>query len=344
MRTSLKFCSAIIISFGFSQTESHAEGSVAAFYAGKTITLTVASSPGGSYDIYARALADHFGRHIPGNPTVIEKLTSGVGGGVATAIQLEHTALRDGTVIGMTQQTNLVSQLTESSVQGKYDAGTWNWLGLMAPVRNMLAVWYTAPAQSIEEAKSKSVIIGATGRASPTFTVPQTLNEIAGTKFTFVLGYQGAADLNLAMERGEIQGRGASWSSVIIQAPQYITQKKLKPLVVDGLSREPTLPDVPLLIDLATNEKQKGAVRLMSSAADFGRAIFAPPGTPPDRVDALRRAFDETMKDPEFLAEAERLQLPIEPRTGEYLMQVTKTVLATSPDAIAYARELLSVQ
>ena len=322
---------------------AHADD-VEKFFAGKTVTLTVASGPGGSYDVYARALVDHLGAHIPGKPTVIEKLTSGVGGGIATAIQLEHTAPRDGSVLGMTQQTNLVSQLTESSVRGEFDVGTWNWVGLMTPVRNMLAVWYTAPAQTLEEAKHKQVLIGATGRASPTFTVPQTLNQIVGAKFKMVLGYQGVADLNLAMERGEIQGRGASWSSVIIQAPQYIEQKKLKPLVVDGLTKEPTLPDVPLLVDLATTEKQKQAVRLMSSAADFGRAVFAPPGVPADRVDALRRAFDATMKDPAFLAEAEKLKLPIEPQTGEYLMKITQTVLKTSPDAINYARELLGVQ
>jgi tripartite-type tricarboxylate transporter receptor subunit TctC len=156
-----------------------------------------------------------------------------------------------------------------------------------------------------------------------------------------VLGYQGVNDLNLAMERGEIQGRGASWSSVMIQAPQYIAQKKLKALVVDGLSREPTLPDVPLLIDLASNDKQRAAIRLMSSAAEFGRAIFGPPGMPRDRVIALRRAFDATMKDPAFLAEAKKLQLPIEPETGDHLQQITKTVLATDPKAIRYASELL---
>jgi tripartite-type tricarboxylate transporter receptor subunit TctC len=344
MRHLYAFAFIASMSFVTSRPVLSAEDQIAAFYLGKTITLTVAAGAGGSYDVYARALADHYGRHIPGQPSVVVKLTSGVGGGIATAIQLENTAAKDGTIIGMTQQTNLVSQLTETAAMGKYDVGKWQWLGLMAPVRNMLAVWYTAPAQTLEQAKQKEVVIGATGRASPTFSVPQALNQLIGTKFKMVLGYQGVNDLNLAMERGEIQGRGASWSSVMLQAPNYIIEKKLKPLVVDGLTREPSLPDVPLLVDLATTDQQRQAVRLMSSAAEFGRAIFAPPGVPAERVEALRRSFDATMRDPQFLAEAEKLQLPIEPARGEELQRITKDVLATTPEAIAYARDLMGSQ
>jgi tripartite-type tricarboxylate transporter receptor subunit TctC len=312
------------------------------FYTGKTITLLVGAGPGGSYDIYARTLARHMSRHIPGHPTVIVKLGGGVGGGIATAIQLNTTVAKDGTVIGMTQQTNIVSQLTEPSVAGKFDASKWEWLGLMAPIRNMIAVWHTAPAQTLDEAKQKEVIIGATGRASPTFTVPQALNELVGTKFKIVTGYNGVNDLNLAMERGEIQGRGASWVSVITQAPHYISEKKLKALAVEGLTREPTIPDVPTLVELAKTDREKGAMRLMSAASEFGRAVFAPPGTPADRVAALQRAFDATMKDPEFTAEAAKLKLTIEPQTGESLKKEAKEVIASSPEAVDYARKLMT--
>ena len=321
-------------------TTLHAE-TVAEFYAGKTITLLVGAGPGGSYDVYARVLARHMSRHIPGQPTIVVKLGGGVGGGIATAIALHSTAAKDGTVIGMTQQTNIVSQLTEPAVAGKYDVTKWHWIGLMAPVRNMLAVWHTAPAQTLEEAKQKEVIIGATGRASPTFSVPQSLNEVVGTKFKMVLGYNGVSDLNLAMERGEIQGRGASWISVITQTPHYISEKKLKALAVEGLTREPTLPDTPLLVELARSQRDKEALALMSAAAEFGRAVFAPPGTPNDRVEALRRAFDATMKDAALLEEAKTLAIPIEPQTGESLAKVAAGVIASSPDAVAYARELM---
>jgi tripartite-type tricarboxylate transporter receptor subunit TctC len=321
-------------------TSLHAQPA-AEFYSGKTVTLLVGAGPGGSYDIYARALARHMGKHIPGNPTIVVKLGGGVGGGIAAAIALHSTVPKDGTTIGMTQQTSIVSQLTEPSVAGKYDVSQWQWLGLMAPVRNMLAVWHTAPAQTLEEAKRKEVIIGATGRASPTFSVPQALNEVVGTKFKMVLGYNGVSDLNLAMERGEIQGRGASWISVITQTPHYISEKKLKALAVEGLTREPTLPDVPLLTELAKNRREKEALALMSAEAEFGRAVFAPPGTPADRVETLRRAFEETMQDPAFLDEAKNLAIPIEPQKGEALAKMAAQVIASSPEAITYARNLM---
>ncbi len=315
--------------------------SVEQFYTGKTISFIVGAGAGGSYDIYARTLANHMGKHIPGKPIIVVKLAGGVGGGVSTSIQMEHTVPKDGSTIGMTQQTNVTSQLTEANVAGKYDISKWRWLGNMAPLRNFAGVWHTAPAQTLEEATKTEVILGATGRNSPTFTVPQALNEILGTKFKFVLGYNGAADLNLAMERGEIQGRGASWNSVVTQAPQYIRDKKLKALVVDGLTRDPLLPEVPTLLELARTEEQKAALLMICGSSEFARSVFLPPGVPQERVDALRAAFDATMKDPEFLAEAEKVQIPIEPNGGENLDKIAKQIVATQPSAIALAKKLL---
>ena len=315
--------------------------SVEQFYAGKTINFIVGAGAGGSYDIYARTLANHMGKHMPGKPIIVVKLAGGVGGGISTSVQMEHTAPKDGLTIGMTQQTNVTSQLTEANVAGKYDISKWRWLGNMAPLRNFAGVWHTAPAQTLEEATKTEVIMGATGRNSPTFTVPQALNEILGTKFKFVLGYNGAADLNLAMERGEIQGRGASWISVVTQAPQYIRDKKLKALVVDGLTRDPLLPDVPTLLELARNEEQKAALLMICGSSEFARAVFLPPGVPQERVDALRKAFDETMKDPDFLAEAEKVQIPIEPNGGENLDKIARQIVATPASAVALAKKLL---
>lgn len=315
--------------------------SVEQFYSGRTISFIVGAGAGGSYDVYARVLAAHMSRYIPGSPAIVVKLAGGVGGGISTAVQMEHSVPRDGTVMGMTQQTNITSQLTEADVAGKFDVSTWRWIGNMANLRNIVAVWHTAAAQSIEEARTREVIIGATGRNSPTFIVPQALNVLAGTRFRMVLGYNGASDLNLAMERGEIQARGASWISVVTQAPQYISGHLLKPLVVDGLTRDPLLPDVPTLLELAGSEEQKAAIRLISAANEFSRAAFLPPATPVDRVDALRRAFDLTMKDSEFLAEANRLQIPIEPRDGASLDRLVAEIVASPPAAIALARQLL---
>ncbi|MDF2116439.1 tripartite tricarboxylate transporter substrate-binding protein [Roseiarcaceae bacterium H3SJ34-1] len=315
--------------------------SVEQFYKGKTLNFIIGAGAGGSYDLYARTLTNTLPKYIPGNPVMIVKIAGGVGGGVATSVQMEHSVPKDGTYMGMTQQTNVTSQLTEAAVAGKYDVSKWRWVGNMANLRNMLAVWMTAPAQTLEEAKTKEVIVGATGRNSPTFIVPQALNVLLGTKYKIVLGYNGASDLNLAMERGEIQARGASWISVVTQAPQYISEKKIKPLVVDGLTRDPLLPDVPTLLELAPSEEQKAAIRLISAANEFSRAAFLPPGTPEDRVQALRQAFDATMKDEGFLAEARRLQLPIEPTDGASLDKLAGQVVASSPAAIKLAKQLL---
>jgi tripartite-type tricarboxylate transporter receptor subunit TctC len=314
--------------------------SVEDFYKGKTITLFVGAGVGGSYDMYARLLAPVLSKHLPGNPTIVVKLILGGGGGLPAAIHMQRTAPRDGTAIGLTQQTIVVAQLIESVAAGKYDVNTWGWIGLMAPIRNMLAVWHTAPAQTLEEAREKEVIVGANGRTSPTTIVPQVLNEIHGTKFKIVQGYNGISGLNLALERGEIQGRGASWLSVVTATPHYITEKKLKPLVFEGLTKEPGFSDVPLLIELAKTERQKQALMLISSSAEFGRAVFAAPETPADRLQALRRAFDAAMRDPELLAEAKKRQMPIEPQTGEALQKVAAQVTKAYPDAVAYAREL----
>jgi tripartite-type tricarboxylate transporter receptor subunit TctC len=315
---------------------------LADFYKGKTVTLFVGAGTGGSYDMYARLLAPHLSKHLPGNPTVVVKLILGGGGGLPAAIHMQRTAPRDGTAIGLTQQTIVVAQLIEPVAQGKYDVNTWGWIGLMAPIRNMLSVWHTAPAQTLEEAKQKEVIVGANGRTSPTTIVPQVLNEIAGTRFKIVQGYNGISGLNLALERGEIQGRGASWLSVVTATPHYITEKKLKPLVFDGLSKEPGFPDVPLLIELARTDQERQALHLMAASAEFGRAIFTTPGVPADRLAALRRAFDAAVRDPELLAEAKKRKMPIEPQTGEAMQKVAASVTGANPEAIAYARKLQS--
>ncbi|MDP2355097.1 MAG: tripartite tricarboxylate transporter substrate-binding protein [Beijerinckiaceae bacterium] len=311
------------------------------FYQGKTISFVVGAGAGGSYDIYARTLAAHMPKYIPGNPQIVVKMAGGSGGGISTAIQIEHTAPKDGTVFGMTQHTNVISQLTEPSVAGKYDVSRWRWVGNMANLRNVLAIWHTAPAQTLEDARAIEVIVGATGRNSPTFIVPQALNILAGTKFKMVLGYNGVADLNLAMERGEIQARGGSWISVVAQTPAYITEKKLTALVVDGLTRDPLLPTVPTLLELASTPDQKAAVRVISGANEFSRAVFLPPGTPQERIDMLRPAFDKAMVDPELIAQANKLKLPIEPTSGTELDKIAKEVVSSSSDSIALARKLL---
>jgi tripartite-type tricarboxylate transporter receptor subunit TctC len=339
----IKLLTALAATFVLGAGTAARADAVSDFYHGKTVTLQVGAGAGGSYDIYARTLAEHMAAHIPGTPTMIVKMAGGAGGGLPTANQAQNTMAKDGTILVMTQQTIVANQLLYPQ-SAHYDVRSWNWVGLMAPTRNMLAVWYKAPAQTLEEATKKEVIVGSTGRASPTYLVPQILNEMLGTKFKIVIGYNGVADLNLAMERGEIEGRGASWISVMTQAPQYITEKKLKPLVVDGLTPEPSIPDVPLMMDVAKTARDKETMAFISSAAEFGRSVFLPPGVPADRVKAFREAFDATMKDKDFLADAEKRKIPIEPQGGEALGKTATKIASSSPEAVAAARRLMGIQ
>jgi tripartite-type tricarboxylate transporter receptor subunit TctC len=306
---------------------------LAAFYANKEISFIVGSDPGGSFDPYARALANHMPRHIPGSPKIIVRFGGGQGGGIQSAIQLHNTASRDGLTMGMLQQTIVLNQVLQPQF-AKYDAREWFWLGNMAAIRNMLALWHTSPAQTIEEAKKVEVIIGATGKASPTFIVPDTMNRFLGTKFKMVMGYKGAADLNLAMQRGEIQGRGASWLSVQLALPQEIKDGRIKPIVFASITRDPSAPNVPTLAELMTNPLHKRAAEFLSAESDYGRSVLLPPGVPADRAKMMRAAFEATMKDPDFLAEAQKLRIDIDPISGDMLAQITRQIIETPAEVL----------
>jgi tripartite-type tricarboxylate transporter receptor subunit TctC len=340
MRIRTSFCAAaasIILS-----GSPAAADPIADFYRGRTIALYVGGGSGATYEMYARLLAAYLPDHIPGRPTIVVKTGGEKGGGsIKDANYMQRVAPRDGTALAIILQTIVANQVLDPQALAQYDVRTWRWIGLMAPARNMLAVWHTAPAQTIDEATRHEVIVGATSKGSPTYIVPRAMNGMLGTRFKIVLGYSGVSDLNLAMERGEIFGRGASWLSVETGTPNYITERKLKALVVDGLSKEPSLPDVPLLVDLARDELQRRVMTLISSSAEFGRAVFAPPDVPADRLAALRRGFQAALRDERLLADAARRQAPIDPQPGERLDKIAQDVVSSPPEVVARARELL---
>ncbi len=307
------------------------------FYKGKTISILVGAGEGGSFVPYAQILAEHMKRHIPGQPNIIVRTMGGQGGGLDTAIQMQNTVTKDGLTMAMTQQTIVLAQVINPEF-ARYDARTWNWIGNMAAIRNMLAVWHTAKAQSVEAAKSAETIVGATGPSSPTYIMPSFLNRFAGTKFKIVSGYKGTADLNLAMQRGEIEVRGGSWVSVELAVPEFITEKKLKPIVFASLDRDPGNKDVPTLAELVTDPQAKQAADFISAEAAFGRAFFFPPGVPADRVALIRKAFKAMITDPELLADAQKKRLPIDPTSAEDLTAITAKVIATPKDVAALAK------
>lgn len=319
------------------QATPAAAQAAAEFFKGKTISVLVGAGEGGSFVPYAQLLADHMKRHVAGNPNIIVKTLGGQGGGLDTAIQMSNTASRDGLTIAMTQSTIVLAQVLNPQF-AKYDARQWSWLGNMSQVRNMLAIWHTAKAQSVEQTKEHEVVVGATGPSSPTYILPNFLNKYAGTKFKIVTGYKGTADLNLAMQRGEIEARGGSWLSVELAAPEMITEKKIKPVVFAALTRDPGNKDVPILSELVEDPRHKKAADFISSEASFARAFFLPPAVPADRVALLRKAFEDALADKALLEEAAKKRMPIEMTPGTELDRITAEVIATPADILEFAK------
>lgn len=310
---------------------------VAEFYRGKTVSILVGAGEGGSFVPYAQLLAEHMKRHVPGGPTMIVKTMGGQGGGLDTAIQMHNTIAKDGLTFAMTQQTIVVAQVLNPQF-ARYDARQWNWLGNMASIRNTLAVWHTAKAQSVAAAKVHEVIAGATGPSSPTYIVPNFLNTYAGTRFKIVSGYKGTAELNIAMQRGEVEARGGSWLSVELQTPELIAENKVKAIVFASVTREPSLPDVPTMAEAVSDPRHKRAAEFISAESDFGRAFFLPPGVPAERVAALRRAFQAALADPALLDDARKRRMPIEPTTAEFLTALTEKVVTTPKEIVELAK------
>ena len=313
------------------------------FYQGKQVTIVVGFTPGGTYDLTARLYARHIGRYLPGKPSVLVQNMPGAGSLVAAA-NLYNVAPKDGTTLGVVGGGTVIEPLV-GTAQGKYDARRFTWIGGRTRDNFLCLVWQTAPVASIEDVKRREVVVGATGPGSRTMTFPKALNEIAGTKFKIVSGYPGGNDVNLAMERGEVGGRGSnSWASWKATHPQWLAEKKIYILVQIALKRHAELADVPTMMELAKNEEDRAVLAFLSADIPISRAYVTTPGTPADRVAALRRAFDATMKDPAFLAEAQKANVDVSPSTGEEAQKFSDLIANTPPAVIARAKAILDVK
>lgn len=314
---------------------------IADFYARTPLRLIIATDPGGSYDSDARLVARHLGKHIPGNPKVIPENMLGASGRAA-ANYMYRAAPQDGSVIGAVQQTIPLGQVIgESGIQ--YDAGRFNWIG--SPVRpdEVLVVWHTAGVRTIEDAKKRQVIIGATSATGMNYVYPKLANELLGTRFKIVTGYAGATHINLALERGEVEGRGSNpWSEWKTQKPDWVRDGKIVPLMQMTLRRHPDLPNVPRMIDLAENADMRTVFELISISGEIGRPLLTAPGVPPDRVAALRQAFEETMVDPEFLGDAAQMEREIHPIPGFELQALVQQELGAPKSAIDLLKAALA--
>ena len=283
------------------------------FYRGKSITMLVGGGAGGGYDTYARIFARHLSRHIPGNPNIIPK-NMPAAAGLAAASTLYSAADKDG-IAAFTNGAAMDPLFGNASA--RYDAQKFNWLGSIGKLQNVCATWHRSEIKTIAAARAHEVIVAAAGATSNTAIVPKTLNALVGTKFKVIAGYDTGAGLTLAIERGEAEGIcGLSWSTIKASRPHWIADKLLNVIVQMGLTKLPELPDVPSALDLVADVESKQVLKLILIRQEAGRPFAAPSGVPADRLAALRRAFDATLADGDFHADADKAQLEIEPLTA----------------------------
>jgi tripartite-type tricarboxylate transporter receptor subunit TctC len=305
---------------------------VADFYQGKQIKMIIRSGVGGGYDIYARALGAHMGRHIPGNPTIIPVNMAG-GGGIKAANYVANIAPKDGTILTIVSQGLAVDQALGISNGLEADLRDFHWVGNMSSANQVTVVWHTSPTKTWEDAKKRETVIGSTGAGSISTQVPAVYNNVLGAKIKLVVGYPDGTDINLAMERGEVEGRATNpWVSYKATTPRLVNEKLITPIIQVGMQKESDLPDVPLMRDLAKTPEEKEIVDFISRAVAIGRPIATTPGVPAERVEALRKAFDATLKDPQFLADAEKQRMEIRAMTGNELAQLVKGVIEAPAD------------
>ncbi len=315
--------------------------SLAEFYKGKTVDMMIGYSVGGGYDVYARLIARHLGKHILGNPQVTPKNMEGAGS-LRLANWLYNVAKKDGTVMGtIGRGTGFEPLFGHKAAQ--FDGNRFNWIGSANDEVSVCVVWNgRTKVAKFEDLLTTPITVGGTGAAADTDQFPRLINGVLGTKMKIITGYPGGNDVNLAMERGEVDGRcGWSWSSVVSTRASWLKDKKITVLMQLSLQKHPDLPDVPLITELAKTDEQRALLRLIFARQALGRPFLAPPDVPADRVAALRAAFMATMKDPAFVAETAKAQLEITPVSGEAVQKLVDDIYRTPPAIVKKAAELL---
>jgi tripartite-type tricarboxylate transporter receptor subunit TctC len=307
-------------------------------YGGKQLRMVIGNTVGSSYDTYARVLAAHLARHIPGNPTIINQNMP-----VAASMQATNWAFeqapKDGSVI-VAIYNSVIPEPLYGNPAARYDPRKFEYVGSISKQQNICGTWHTHPVKTIEQAKSQQVIVTATGTASDSAILPRILNASLGTKFKVVLGYE-TQRARLAIEGGEADGAcGWSWSTLKATAPEWTRQRLLNVFTQTGAKRQRDLPDVPLVTELVTNPDDRKAIEFLSFQQEMGRPFIMPPGTPAHLVAIMRRAFDDTMKDPLFLANAEKVLMEVDPMTGEEMARAIGNAFATPKALLQRALEL----
>jgi tripartite-type tricarboxylate transporter receptor subunit TctC len=303
------------------------------FYKGRTINLVIGLGEGGGYDLSARLVAQHLSNFIPGKPTVVPRNMPGAGS-IAAAEYVYSIAPRDGSTIALFQPTFVLEKITDKA--RKFESEKFGYLGRVDQSVLVGLVWKNAPARTIEDIKKREIVLSANAAAGTSATIPWALNRLIGTKFKVVLGYASSATMGLALERGEADGIGSTSWDYLQTKQDWFDEKKIDILYTIALSRYRELPDVPTVLELTNVEKDRNVLKLMASTSSIGRAFLTTPDVPPERLAALRQAFDRMTKDPAFLADAAKRHLGVDPLSGVEL-QALVTDVATQPAEVVEA-------
>jgi tripartite-type tricarboxylate transporter receptor subunit TctC len=307
-------------------------------YKGKQIKMVIASGPGGGYDTYARVLSRYMPKHIPGEPTFINQNMDGAGG-ITAANWAYNIAPKDGTVI-LSPFNSVMFEPLFGNKAAKYDPLAFAWLGSIGKQPAVCVTWKASPVTSLEDAKARESIMAASGIASNSATTPKIINEMIGTKFKIVPGY-GTTEGRLAVERGEADGLCQAWGTLRTTVPGWLQNNQVNILVQTGSARDKELPNVPLLSDLVSSPTDKAVLKLLNLPEDAGRPFIMPPGTPVEMAAILRKAFQATMSDPEFLAEAQKVSMDIDPVDGMEIQTMLAAAYASPAPVVARASSLL---
>ena len=309
------------------------------FYKGKTITIINSTGNGGSYYNIAQALARHMPKYIPGNPAMIVKSMPG-GGNVLATNFMYVSAPKDGTHIATINNSIPLHQALDGrGIQ--YDVTKFNWLGSTGTYNSIAYVWSQAGFKTIQDVFRREVILGGTGVGSSIVIYPAAMNSLLGARFKIVLGYKATSEIDLAMERGEVQARTGSYTGLRSDHPDWLSEKKIDILMQIGSKRDPELPHVPLLSELGRNEEERKILELISSPIALGRPYLAPPGVPADRLEMLRSSFARTLRDEGFLAEAQKMDHDIAPQSAEEIATIVEATIKAPPIIIQRAKDVM---
>jgi tripartite-type tricarboxylate transporter receptor subunit TctC len=311
------------------------------FFAGKQITLVISTGVGGGLDSNARIVARHLADHLPGKPVIVPKNMPGAGH-VRAANYIYNQAPKDGTVIGTLIPAFVLGQILDGRGM-QFDAAKFSWLASTASSNSTIYVWAESGIKSMDDAFKRQVLMGGTGVGSYTTLYPTVMNNVLGTKFKIIAGYESSAEIGLAMERHEVEGRaGNNFNSLKVENGEWLKSGKIVLIAQVGLERDPDYPNLPLISDFARNDEEKQILRLFSVDVVIGRPFLVPPGLPPARVEQLRRAFDEMAKDPAYLKECAEAGLDVQPVAGEKIQKVVEDLIATPPDIVVKAKAAMA--